>query len=85
MISVIDDINEFDLKKWLWSGAVDTYNIIYENDKLHELMYLLEEIFPEPVDITTVNDFLWFDSDYIYEQLDIELEEDNELELSLKM
>jgi len=44
-------------------------------------MQLLEELFYEPTDITTINDFLWFDRDYIYEQLEIEDLSEN---LSLK-
>ena len=85
MISIITDINNFDLKNWLWSGALDTYNEIMGNDKLHELMYLLEELYPEPIDITTINDLLWFDSDWIYEQLGIDLDVDAELNASISL
>ena len=35
-------------------------------------MDLLEDMYPEPVEITTVNDLLWFEEDFIHEQLDIE-------------
>jgi len=34
-------------------------------------MDLLEEIYPEPVDITTVNDLLWFEDDFLFEHLNI--------------
>ena len=37
---------------------------------------LLDELYQEPVDITTLNDLLWFDDDFIYEQLGIELEQE---------
>ena len=52
-----------------------------ENGKTGALMQLLEDIFYEPTDITTINDFLRFDSDYIYEQLEIkeDLLEENKL------
>jgi len=56
----------------LWSGAVDTVNTIIENQKTEALMQLLEELFYEPTDITAINDFLWFDRDYIFEQLEID-------------
>ena len=49
--------------------------VIVENDKAQELMYLLEELFPEPVDIMTINDLLWFDEDFVYEQLGIEVDD----------
>jgi len=71
MLSIIKDISEFELKDELWSGAVDTLETITENDKLQDLMYLLEERYPEPVDISIINDLLWFEDDYIFEQLKI--------------
>ena len=64
----------YDLKAELWSGAVNTVNSIIENDKTEEFMQLLEDIFYEATDITTINDFLWFDKDYIFEKLQIEKE-----------
>ena len=76
MLSIIKEINHWELKDELWSGALDRLEKIIQNDKLQDLMCLLEEIYPEPVDITTVNDFLWFDDDFIFEQLGIETEDD---------
>ena len=74
MLRIIKDINGFELNAELWSGAVDTLNAIMENDKFQELMELLEELFSEPTEIMTINDFLWFENDFIYEQLDIDPE-----------
>jgi len=76
MLSIIKDINDYELRNELWSGALDTLETIIENDKLQELMYLLEELYPEPVDITTINDLLWFDEDFIFEQLGIEINDE---------
>ena len=75
MLSVIKDINDWELKSELWSGALDRLDIIIKNDKLQELMCLLEELYPEPVDITTINDLLWFEEDFIFEQLGIEIDD----------
>lgn len=69
MLSIIKYIYDFELKDELWSGALDTLRIIIENDKLPELMNLLGELYPEPVEITTINDLLWFEDGFIYEQL----------------
>jgi len=77
MLSIIKNINDFELKDELWCGALDTLEVIAENDKLQELMYLLEEMYPEPANITTINDLLWFNEDYIYEQLDIMVDDFN--------
>ena len=71
MISIIKHLNDYELKNELWSGALDTLEVIIENNKFHSLISLLQELFPEPTDITTINDFIWFDEDFIYEQLNI--------------
>ena len=75
-MSIVKEISAFELRGALWSGALDTLETIIENGKLQELMSLLEELYPEPVDITTINDLLWFDDDFIFEQLGIEPEDD---------
>ena len=71
MINIIKEIRDFELRDELWSGAVDTLERIAEKDKLQDLICLLEELYPEPIDITTINDLLWFDEDFIFEQLGI--------------
>jgi len=72
MIEVKKECDFYSLRNELWSGAVDTIKTITENDKTKELMQLLEEIFYEPTDIVKINDFIWFDRDYIFEQLEID-------------
>lgn len=64
-----------------WSGAVDTWEEITAADKLDELDALLEEIYPEGLSDTELNDILWFDADWILESLGLlesELEGDLE-------
>jgi len=75
-MSVVTEISAYELRGALWSGALDTLETIIENGKLQELMGLLEELYPEPVDITAINDLLWFDDDFIFEQLSIEPDDD---------
>ena len=61
------------LKNNSWSGALDTLKDIEEADKEDELMYFLEEIFNGEIPTETeVNDFLWFERDYIYENLGLD-------------
>ena len=71
MIEIKKECDFYNLRNELWSGAVDTFKTIIENKKTSELMQLLEDIFYKPTDIVKINDFLWFDSDYIFEQLKI--------------
>lgn len=78
-MEIIKETNDFyQLKDELWSGALDTMQIIEDNDKQNELMTLLEDIFYEATDLTKINDYLWFNREDILEQLDINEDEDEE-------
>ena len=60
-----------------WSGAVSTWEKIDEANKVSDLEFLLEELYPEGITDIQLNDLLWFESDWLFAQLDIEdLEED---------
>ena len=61
-----------------WSGAKDTLNKLIELDKCDELEAVLEDIYPEGMTETQLNDILWFDDEWIYETLGIEEDEEEE-------
>ena len=65
------EINDFyALADMVWSGAVDTIADIQNANKEDEFMNFLEAVFCDEVPTDTeVNDFIWFDRDYIYENL----------------
>ena len=65
------EINGFyELADMVWSGAVDTIADIQNANKENEFMTFLEMIFCEDVPTDTeVNDFIWFERDYIYENI----------------
>ena len=68
---------ELDLERFEpWSGAVDTYNTIHNANKLDELECLLDELYPDGIEETQLNDLLWFDSEWLLECLGIEEEEE---------
>lgn len=69
------DYNFNELKENSWSGAIDTLKTIEENEKEGELMELLGNVFENVPTETEVNDFLWFDDDFIFEELGIKEEE----------
>ena len=73
------EINDFyALADMVWSGAVDTIADIQNANKETEFMNFLEMVFCDEVPTdTAVNDFIWFERDYIYEN--IGLTEDGEL------
>lgn len=58
-----------------WQGAVDTYEKIQEANKLDSFFNLLDEAYPSGIDEQALNDLLWFDADWIYEMLGMEVEE----------
>lgn len=65
------EINDFyALADMVWSGAVDTIADIQNANKEDEFMDFLESVFGDeiPTD-TAVNDFIWFERDYIYENI----------------
>lgn len=66
------DANEFEA----WSGAVDTLDRILNEGKGEELEELLDELFPDGATETEVNDLLWFEPEYVFENLGIEVDED---------
>ena len=65
------DYNFEDLMSNSWSGAIDTLKTIEENEKEGELMELLKSVFENVPTETEVNDFLWFDDDFIFKELGI--------------
>ena len=59
-----------DLQNMVWSGATNTVENIANANMEDELMNLLEVSFFDNLPTETeINDFLWFDSEYIYEAL----------------
>lgn len=48
-----------------WAGAEETYRRIAEAGKLGELEDWLEEMYPDGIDETALNDLLWFDSEEV--------------------
>lgn len=74
--------SDFDFRRLqnnCWSGALDTLITVYNNDKEDELMDLLEMTFEYDIPtLTEVNDFLWFEDEFIFEQLGISTDENDD-------
>ena len=71
------DLNSFEA----WSGAKDTLDRIQREGKCAELENVLEELYPDGMTETELNDLLWFDSESVYEWLGIRSEEQIENEI----
>ena len=71
------DLNSFQA----WSGAKDTLERVQREGKCGELESVLEELYPDGMTETQLNDLLWFDSESVYEWLGIRNEEQIEKEI----
>ena len=61
-----------------WSGAVATAERIWDErgvEGWNELEAILEDVYPDGIDETTLNDLLWFETGTVYEWLGIDDEE----------
>ena len=58
-----------------WSGAVATKELIISLGLEEEFEMLIDELYPDGLTDTELNDLLWFDSDWILEALGIKEEE----------
>lgn len=67
---------ELDLEKFdAWAGAIYTLDRLRKEGLCEQLEFILEDLFPDGMSQTELNDLLWFDSNWIYESLEIDDEE----------
>lgn len=58
-----------------WGPAESTYTRIEDEDKLEEFESLMEELYPDGIDKTTLNDILAYDSGWVFDMLGIDQED----------
>lgn len=73
-MKVYEELNLKDFETW--SGATVTKNKIIQADKEEEFEELIEELFPDGLSATKLNDILWFEDEYLLSTLGIEVEEE---------
>ena len=79
-------VSEISLESFeAWSGAVDTLNRIIAEGKCDELEAMLEELYPDGMTDTQLNDLLWFEPETVFEWLGIRTEEEIRSELKEAM
>ena len=59
-----------------WSGAVETKQAILDAGREDDFDNLIEELYPDGISETQLNDILWFEEDWIFEMLGITEEEE---------
>ena len=57
-----------------WSDAKGTKQLILDNDKEDDFEFMIEELYPDGLTDTQLNDILWFEEDWICETLGIDNE-----------
>ena len=57
-----------------WAGAKNTKAIILENNKEDEFEFMIQDLYPDGMTETQLNDILWFEEDWICETLGIDNE-----------
>lgn len=67
---ILEDLSIADFEAW--SGAKSTKQTIIDNDKERDFDSLIEDLYPEGLTDTQLNDLLWHDSDWVLDQLGIE-------------
>lgn len=63
-----------------WAGARDTYALIDYHNKLEEFDELITECYPEGLTEAELNDILWFEDEWVLDNLGIEDDDNDELE-----
>jgi hypothetical protein len=59
-----------------WSGAVETKQAIIDAGKAEAFDQMIDELYPDGISETELNDILWFEEDWIFEVLGITEEEE---------
>ncbi|MBD8977187.1 MAG: hypothetical protein EGQ88_01150 [Prevotellamassilia timonensis] len=60
-----------------WCGAEENAKEL-SGEQLDNLEFILEDLYPDGIDATTLNDLMWFEFDTIKEWLGIEDDDENE-------
>tara|TARA_R110001606_G_scaffold397068_1_gene572528 strand:- start:26 stop:244 length:219 start_codon:yes stop_codon:yes gene_type:complete len=58
-----------------WMGGEDTKKTIIEEGKQENFELLIEELYPNGITESGLNDILWFDSEWVFETLGIKVED----------
>ena len=69
--------NETNLKQFnAWQGAVETKERILKEGKEEEFDFLIQELYPQGLSETQLNDILWFSEEWLFEHLGINEDEE---------
>lgn len=61
-----------------WSGAKETKQRILDEGKEDNFDALIEELYPDGISETQLNDILWFEEEWLFESLGISNDEEDD-------
>ena len=79
-MKIYSEISIADFKAW--GGAINTLDRIIAEDKCDELEAILEDLYPDGISETELNDLLWFDDEAVFGWLGIRTESEIRSELA---
>lgn len=82
MLKVTEEMGFMDIWRTAWGQATDILEEIYNADKEEDLMNFLEEFYSyaDGVDRTELNDLLAYDWEWVYSQIGMPIDDDEEEE-----
>lgn len=78
-MKIVSEVSIADFEAW--SGGKDTLDRIIAEDKCDELEAILEDLYPDGMTDTQLNDLLWFEPETVYGWLGIRTESEIRSEL----
>ena len=63
-----------------WEGAVDTLRMIKEAGKFDSFEAMIDEMYPEGIEKSSLNDLLWFEKEWVLSMLQIPFESEDDEE-----
>lgn len=77
-MKVFDELNFDDVKRTAWGQAERIAQEIEDADKESEFETLIEELYPDGIDRTELNDLMAYDWEWLFETLGIKDEKEQE-------
>lgn len=78
MLKVIDEYDFDTLYNHSWGQATAILNEIDKADRSEDLMNFLEDLYPDGVDGIDLNDLISYDWEWIYKNIDMPMDEEEE-------
>lgn len=82
MLKVTEEYDFDTLYNNSWGQAVSVLNKIDEANKSEDLMYFLEDLYPDGIDGTELNDLISYDWEWLYKNIGMPMDEEEASETS---